>query len=295
VKNKPIKRVLIILKPTLNNELKNIVKTLVNWLLRRKITISFFEKEHNRISKITNRAQSLEFIPKKMIHRNDLIITLGGDGTLIGVCRLLKKRIPILGINCGKLGFITEFDTKALFDILGEILKGIYQAKTIFTYSAKVFSKSSLKFESNFVNDVVINKTDIARLFSVYVECKNESLFKLSGDGVIISTTLGSTAYSLAAGGPIVHPDVKGLLVTPICPHSLAHRPFVLPDNLEISLKLEKSEKPVMLTIDGQVSCEVNPDDIIIITKNKRSNVEFISNSEKSYFLTLKTKLFTKL
>ncbi len=283
--------VAISLKPSGDQQFINTVNHVITWLLNKKISISFLEKEKERLSKATD-FKSLNFIKDSELENADFIISLGGDGTLIGTCRRVTGDTPILGVNYGKLGFITEFSASELFDTLEKVIKNDFKTKDINIFRLRVVRKEKTIFESRFINDAVLSKNNIARLFDLQVESNNDVLFSVSGDGLIVSTPIGSTAYSLAAGGPIVHPDVGALNLTPICPHGLTHRPIVIPDTQPLSLRLTDHEKDVCLTVDGQVAFEVGPDDEIIIEKHAEDSVKFIINQDKNYFRTLKEKFY---
>ncbi len=286
-----IKNVAITLKPSGDQKFINTVNHVITWLSNKKISISFLEKEKDRLDKVAD-LDALNFIKDSELEKSDFIISLGGDGTLIGTCRRVEGETPILGVNYGKLGFITEFSAPELFDALENVIKGEYKTKTVNIFRLKVLRQNKSIFESRFINDAVLSKNNIARLFDLQVESNNDVLFSVSGDGLIISTPIGSTAYSLAAGGPIVHPDVGALNLTPICPHGLTHRPIVIPDTQPLSLRLTDKERDVCLTVDGQVAFEIGPDDEIIIEKHAKDCVKFIVNQDKNYFRTLKEKFY---
>jgi len=221
---------------------------------------------------------------------SDLIISLGGDGTLIGVCRNADRKMPpIFGVNMGHLGFITEFNKIDMFDELTKILKGNYTTRNLTIYTVEVHKFGKRIFKGNFVNDAVINKNDISRMFTLSVEVDDEHVYDLSGDGIIISSPTGSTAYSLAAGGPIIHPGVTGMVLTPICAHSLTHRPLLIMDKSVVKIKVDRKNSPVNLTLDGQHNIAVDSNETVYIKRSGRK-VKLIENPERNYFLTLKEK-----
>jgi NAD+ kinase len=220
---------------------------------------------------------------------------MGGDGTLIGVCRRINSKTPVLGINLGRLGFITEFNKNEYFDHLPQILEGEFETTQKPLYSVTVHKKGTVLFKDHFFNDAVLAKTDIARMIYLRAEINDEHAYNLSGDGIIISSPMGSTAYSMAAGGPIVHPDLKGLIITPICPHSLIHRPFVVPENFTIKLKVQPPHHSLTLTLDGQVAINLDEQDEVIINSLKAKRVHLIRNPQKQYFETIREKfVFSK-
>lgn len=290
-----LKNISIVLKPKANSDFESILPNLAAWLLRRKKTISFLDKEKERIQKIfKGDVKNLNFIAENELHTDsDLIITMGGDGTLIGVCRNIKKSSPpIFGVNMGHLGFITEFAKAEFFDQLEATLKGDFKITQLCLYQVEVFSKKKDKptFRGYFLNDVVVNNNQISRMLTLSVESEGEHIYNLAGDGLIISSPIGSTAYSLAAGGPIIHPHVNAITLTPICAHSLTHRPLVIPDHSNVVIKAARADESIKLTLDGQQQVTLGSNDIIKVTKKKTKIVRLIKNPNRTYFRTLKEK-----
>lgn len=290
-----LKHISIVLKPMANAELESILPNLASWLLKRKKTISFLVKEKERIAKIfKNDIKNLKFIAETELHTSsDLIITMGGDGTLIGVCRNIKKSSPpIFGVNMGHLGFITEFSKAEFFDQLESTLKGNFQLTQLCLFQVEVFSKKKDKpsFKGYFLNDVVVNNNQISRMLTLTVESEGEHIYNLAGDGLIISSPVGSTAYSLAAGGPIIHPNVNAITLTPICAHSLTHRPLVIPDYSNVVIRAAKSDESIKLTLDGQQQVTLDSNDMIKVTKKKTKIVRLVKNPNRTYYRTLKDK-----
>lgn len=288
-------KISIVLKPSIIDDLDNTITHLVRWFKRRKISLHFQEKEAQRFKDNVNKKtydqvlfESDHFIFKK----SDLIISLGGDGTLIGVCRKTSLGIPIMGVNMGRLGFITEFSKIEFYEKLSSILANKFEINHQNVYTIKVFnSDNQLIKKAKFFNDVVFSKNDIARMFTLSLHSDNQHVYNLTGDGLIISSTVGSTAYSLAAGGPLVHPGVKAIILTPICPHSLTHRPLVISDMTKLKVAIADNSDSVVLTIDGQEAIDLKPNQIVTISKNKSKNIKLIKNKDREYFLTLKEKL----
>jgi NAD+ kinase len=292
MKKKEITKIGIILKPSNLDDISNLLTHLVRWLNRREKQIYFLVGEETRLSsnltpktlKLINLVED-NFIYKK----TDLLISLGGDGTLLGVCRNISSKVPVFGVNLGRLGFITEFSKKEFYEKLNIIFLGRYELIKTSLFSVEVSYKNEVRKEY-FLNDAVFTKNDIARMFTLSVSSNNEHVYDLSGDGLIVSSTYGSTAYSLAAGGPIVHPEVKAMILTPICAHSLTHRPLVIPDNFELQIKLLDKIDTVNITMDGQVCLHIKHGSIIKISKETRKSVSIIKNIERTYFHTLKEK-----
>jgi NAD+ kinase len=298
MKKGPLKNIGITLKPNATPEFYSILPNLCSWLLRRKRQVIFREEDKDRVKKFFRQKSidGLQFWGARAFHGNvDLMLSMGGDGTLIGVCRRINAKTPVLGINLGRLGFITEFNKNEYFDHLAQILEGQFATTQKPLYSVTVNKKGEEFFKDYFFNDAVLAKTDIARMIYLRAEIDNEHAYNLSGDGIIISSPMGSTAYSMAAGGPIVHPELKGLIVTPICPHSLIHRPFVVPDHFTIKLKIQPPHHSVTLTLDGQVAINIDEHDEVVINSLKVKKVNLIKNPEKQYFQTIRDKfVFSK-
>lgn len=291
-----MKKIAIILKPGNTKTFNNLIPTLANWLLKRNKIVQFDEKEKERITRILKNKkhdQIVFFKTNRLYSNSDLIVSLGGDGTLLGASRLTsRKSPPIFGVNLGHLGFIAEFMKTEIYDELDLVLKNNYEIHTIAMFQAKVFRSEKCILKENFINDAVISKNDISRITTLSIENNGEHIFDLKADGLIVSSPIGSTAYSLAANGPIVHPDVESLILTPICPHSLTNRPLVLPNQNKIIIRPGLNEDRLNLTLDGQSLHTLERKDEIHILKNKRAKVNFIKNKNRSYFLTLKNKLY---
>lgn len=296
MKKTVLKKIGITLKPNSTPEFYSILPNLCSWLARRKKQVVFREEDKERVIKFFKQkpTDNLLFSNSKNFHQDvDIMLSLGGDGTLIGVCRRINSKIPVLGINLGRLGFITEFNKNEYFDRLGEILEGDFETTTKPLNHVTVTRKNKVHFEDYFFNDAVLAKNDIARMIYLRAELGKEHIYNLAGDGIIISTPMGSTAYSMAAGGPIVHPEVKCLILTPICPHSLIDRPFVIPDTAAITLKILPPHHSVTLTLDGQVAINIDEQDIVSINDKKVKKVSLIKNPERFYFETIREKFIT--
>lgn len=289
---KAIEVIAIALKPAGFEDLPNAINNLIRWLSKRKKRIIFLDKEKSRFDLIISKKliKEVEFWDeKKFFNDTDLLVSLGGDGTFLGVARNVAPHVPVMGVNLGRLGFITEYSKGDFYEKLSGILAGKYEIFKKRLYCAKVFQDGKEVHKELFFNDAVFNKNEIARMFTLSVHSDGEHIYDLSGDGLIISSTMGSTAYSLAAGGPIVHPDVKALLLTPICPHSLTHRPLVIPDSCELRVKLVEDIDSVTLTVDGQIAVHVDKRVEVSIAK-ARNYISIIKNDERTYFRTLKEK-----
>jgi NAD+ kinase len=286
--NKDLKRIGLILKPSKIDDLNNFISNLIRWLSKRNREVFILSKEDQRLSKLTNSVKSkVSFIePKEFFKDLDLIISLGGDGTLLGLSRKVSSKIPIFGVNLGHLGFITQFQKNEFYEKLNVLFAGHYKVEKKQLYKLSINNKHYY-----FINDAVFSKNQIARMFNLSLEANSEFIYNLSGDGLIVSSTVGSTAYSLAAGGPLVHPDVKAFILTPICPHSLTHRPIVIPDNFEVSISVTDDHSNAIITLDGQVVVNFEKGTKAIISKMKSKTIQLITNDDITYFDTLKEKL----
>ena len=293
MKAKSFKTIGLTLKPNSTPEFYSILPNLCTWLHRRKKQVVFNLEDQPRVVKFFKQksTEHLQFWESKKLHTDvDLMLSLGGDGTLIGVCRRIDSRIPVLGINLGRLGFITEFNKNEYFDHLEAILGGSFEVTQKPLCPVSVSREGKTVFRDFFFNDAVLAKNDIARMIYLRAELEDEHIYNIAGDGIIISTPMGSTAYSMAAGGPIVHPEVRALVLTPICPHSLIHRPFVIPDSTPISLRILPPHHLVTLTIDGQVAFPLRDDDVVLVNKGKVKKVSLIKNPDRFYFETIRDK-----
>ena len=225
-----------------------------------------------------------------MGRRVDFLIVLGGDGTLLSAVRAMAgKNVPILGVNLGGLGFLTEITLEELYPVLGRILEDKMETEGRMKLCAAVFRRGERVADYSVLNDVVITKSVLARIISLRNSINGKYVTTYRGDGVIISTPTGSTAYSLAAGGPIVYPTMDSILITPICPHTLTNRPLLIPDQATVEITLESEEGDVRLTLDGQVGCALYPLDQVVVTK-AIDYVSFIKSPFKDYFQILRTK-----
>lgn len=223
--------------------------------------------------------------------RADLVIVLGGDGTLIYGARLLKGRpVPVLGINLGSLGFLTEVPVADAFDVIGATLAGRVRVDSRMKLSCRLFRDDTLLLEDEVLNDVVINKSALARIADHETWLDGAFVASYRADGVIFSTPTGSTAYSLSAGGPIVHPSIDCVIVTPICPHALTQRPIVVPGDQVIRVRLKSAVSDVFLTIDGQAGLPLQTGDRIEVQRSL-NRVLLVRNPHLDYFGILRQKL----
>jgi len=234
-----------------------------------------------------------KFPKEELPTKCDVVIVFGGDGTFLSIARqMIWKSIPIIGVNLGQLGFLTEVNTDEIYDVLSEVIEGKYKVKERSMLEACVRRDGKELFCLPVLNDVVVTKSAIARVIDFQLYLNGTSVARLKSDGLIASTPTGSTAYSLAAGGPIIHPKVGAMVITAICPHSLNVRPLVIPEDADVEVEILQKDGDIMLTLDGQFGYELMQGDRIHITKYKRHNLKIIQSPKRDYFELLRTKLY---
>ena len=222
----------------------------------------------------------------------DLAFSLGGDGTVLFASRLLVEyAIPIIPINMGTFGFITEISKDEWLSTFEEYQAGLLGISRRIMLDISVYRDNKQIEQFKGLNDIVINADGIAKLLYLNIDLNSDSLGTYRADGVIVATPTGSTAYSLAAGGPIIHPEMSSMILTPICPFSLSNRPIVIPSSDRVSIIIEKEQRAeVILTIDGQIVFPLKPNDEIRITEAEKS-IRIIRSDKRSFFGVVKSKL----
>jgi len=219
------------------------------------------------------------------------LFVLGGDGTFLsGVRWIGDLNIPVLGIKFGEIGFLAETAAKNLISAAEIILKKDYTISSRMRLDVQVVRDGETRVSDTVLNDIVINRGALARLANIETYINDHYLTTFKADGLIIATPTGSTAYSLGAGGPVIHPDVPGIIITPICAFTLTNRPLIIPDSIKIKLKLDKKSADIMLTFDGQEGLEITHKDTIIVQKGPHP-LNMITLPEQHYFDVLKAKL----
>ncbi len=219
------------------------------------------------------------------------IVVLGGDGTFLSAVRWLgDNQVPILGIKFGELGFLAEAAEDQIFAVVESILSGRFAIWPRMRLEVTVLCRQERIAHETVLNDVVINKGALARLAHIKVLVNDRTLTDYRADGLIVATPTGSTAYSLAAGGPIMHPHVPGILITPICPFTLTNRPLIVPDTARIKIQLAEKSTDIMLTFDGQVGLPIDQEHTIIV-RQANSPVQLIALPGRSFFDVLRAKL----
>jgi NAD+ kinase len=220
------------------------------------------------------------------------VVVLGGDGTLLGAARRVGRYgVPILGVNLGGLGFLTCISLDRLYPVVETMIEDGLDVETRVMLETRVLRNEAEAIRFQVLNDVVINKSTLARIIDLDVTINETFLTTFRADGLIISTPTGSTAYNLSAGGPILYPTSESFVLTPICPFTLTNRPIIVPDRAVIDIKLGKeSEETVILTFDGQVGFDLHHEDVVTIRKSNEK-ITLFKSPDHSYFEILRTKL----
>jgi NAD+ kinase len=275
----------IISKP--NRELlSSVVPPLLDWLRGRKIDV-LIDQETKEFAATDAQTMAREAIAAQV----DLMIVLGGDGTLLSAARALgSHKVPLLAVNLGGLGFLTSVTLDELYPVLDQILAGKHRISERMMLDAEIIRGGKVAERQCALNDAVANKAAIARMLDFDVFVDGNSVGRYRADGLVVATPTGSTAYSLAAGGPIIDPDLDAFVITPICPHMLTNRPLVVPGTARIDLDFTAADEPVYITLDGQIGFQLKPKDRVSITKSK-SRVALVRPPSKTYFEVLRNKL----
>lgn len=279
-----VKKIGIISKPR-KKDAGDILTNLVDWL-RKKGIEQLMDKETAGMIDMKTYYERQD-----IVDLSEFIIVLGGDGTLLSVARLIGgKGTPILGVNLGSLGFLTEVTLEEMYPLLEEILAGdmIIDERGMLEASIQRDGKEVAKYLV--LNDVVINKGAFARMILMETRVGGRYLNTYRADGLIISTPTGSTAYSLSAGGPIVYPTVGSVIISPICPHTLTNRPIVIPDNMDIEVTLSTENEDALITLDGQEGFSLKYMDTIVVKKSL-NKTRLILSPKKDYYQILRQKL----
>ncbi|MCW5962206.1 MAG: NAD(+)/NADH kinase [Pyrinomonadaceae bacterium] len=282
--SKVIKNVGIVVKPK-NGEALATAQKLPEWFEKRGISV------------IGEPWQETEICPPdemrtaRFRENADLIVVLGGDGTMLSTARLVGDReVLVLGINYGSLGYLTDFRIEEMYSALESICAGQFEIDTRMMLNAEHWRAEKMLASGRVLNDVVINKAVLARIIEIEVDLNDQFVNSFRADGLIVSTPTGSTAYNLSAGGPIIYPSMNAVVLTPICPFTLTNRPIVMPDTAEIKLILKTESDGVAMTLDGQVGYQMEAGDEIRIRKSEIS-FNLVKPSNRNYFDVLRNKL----
>lgn len=261
-------------------------RKLEKWLADQGVRV--FSEQMSATAKVNVCLEEASIIPREV----EFVIVLGGDGTLLGAARRVARYgVPILGVNLGGLGFLTEIPVTRLYPVLERMLEGRLEVESRLMLEAIVSRDGDEVCRFVVLNDVVINKGALARIIDLDVHIDDQFLTTFRADGLIVSTPTGSTAYNLSAGGPIVHPAMCCYILAPICPFALTNRPIILPDSTTIHITLSRrSEEKVSLTFDGQVGFDLRYGDRVAVRKS-HERINLIKSPDQGYFEILRAKL----
>ncbi len=271
-----MKRVLLFLKdsPKVKELIKDIEEVLDTFGVESK--------------KVVNKKN---FARKLNIRNFDLIIVVGGDGTFLSAARLASRfGVPLVGVNVGRFGFLTEIRKEEVKEVLPSILGGEGKLRERMMIDVYLRRKNKLLYLGNYLNDAVVSKTNISRIINLKVFANDEEIVEVFGDGVILATPTGSTAYALSAGGPIVYPYSESFIFVPICPHTLSNRPLVLPPEFTVKFQVLTKNEEAYLTLDGQVGKLLKNNDEVIVKKSKYKCLVY-EHPKLSFFQILRSKL----
>lgn len=285
-----IKRIGVVVKPHQPEALETLCK-LTEWLTARGIALIGGQAvDRERIEHETGCV--IEVIPDdELPPKVDLILVLGGDGTMIATARMLGDcEVPVIGVNYGGLGYLAEFRIEELFTALESILAGDYKLEKRVMLAVELWRGDELVTRNRVLNDVVMNKSALARIIQIDTYLNDQFVNSFRADGLIVSTPTGSTAYNLSAGGPIIFPTMNTVVITPICPFTLSNRPIVVPDDSVIDVRLMTEKEDVALTLDGQVGFPIHARDRVIIRKSN-TTFNLVQPKNRNYFDLLRDKL----
>lgn len=272
----PVNRVLLFLKdsPKVKELIKDIEEVLDTFGVESK--------------KVVNKRN---FARKLNLRNYDLVIVVGGDGTFLSAARLASRfGVPLVGVNVGRFGFLTEISKEEVKEVLPKILSGEGKLRERMMIDVYLRRRNKLLYLGNFLNDAVVSKTNISRIINLKVFADEEEIVEVFGDGVILSTPTGSTAYALSAGGPIVYPYSESFIFVPICPHTLSNRPLVLPPEFTVKFQVLTKDKEAYLTLDGQVGKFLKNNDEVIVKRSKYKCLVY-EHPKLSFFQILRSKL----
>ena len=286
---KEIKTVGVIVKPNHGEAWKTACE-LSDWLEQRGIALVGDPRvQQESVDTDTCEIDSVD--DARFTEESDLVVVLGGDGTMISTARLVgDSDTLVLGINYGSLGYLTDFRIEEMFPALEAIFRGEYDIDRRVMLYAEHWRDDEMLATGRVLNDVVINKTALARIIQIEVSLNELFVNSFRADGLIVSTPTGSTAYNLSAGGPIIYPSMNALVLTPICPFTLTNRPIVIPDDAIIELKLVRENEGVALTLDGQIGYTMKAQDRVVIRKS-RTTFNLVQPPNRNYFDVLRNKL----
>jgi NAD+ kinase len=285
-----IKRIGVVVKPHHPDALETLCR-LTEWLNERGIALAGGpEIERERIEHQTGCPITL-VSDEELAKSVDLMLVLGGDGTMIATARMLgQAEVPVMGVNYGGLGYLAEFPIKELFSALEAILAGSYAVERRVMLAVELWRGEELVTRNRILNDVVVNKSALARIIEIEAYLNEQFVNSFRADGLIVATPTGSTAYNLSAGGPVIYPSMNAVVITPICPFTLSNRPIVVPDDSVIEVRLITKNEEVALTLDGQVGFPLQAGDRAVIRKSN-TTFNLVQPANRNYFDVLRDKL----
>jgi NAD+ kinase len=285
-----IKRIGVVVKPHQPDALETLCR-LTSWLNEHGIAlVGLPEIERERIEHETGCPVTV-VDDTDIAKQVDLMLVLGGDGTMIATARMVADtELPVMGVNYGGLGYLAEFPIEELFPALEAILRGEYQVQQRVMLSVEMWRGDELVTRNRVLNDVVVNKSALARIIEIEAYLDRQFVNSFRADGLIVATPTGSTAYNLSAGGPIIFPSMNAVVITPICPFTLSNRPIVVPDDSVIEIRLMTKNEEVALTLDGQVGLPMQAGDRVTIRKSKAA-FNLVQPPNRNYFDVLRNKL----
>ena len=267
-------------------DIENILEKMINFLQTQNVEV-FLPEKVRVIGKFNKFIVDNNFLYSNI----DIALTLGGDGTLLSTGRkFASKGVPLCGINLGRVGFLAEIETDEIIDKLTKIINNNYFIEKRLMLEGVVYRNGEKIFSAEAINDIVVTKSGLSRMIKLKLLIDDILTAEYQADGIIFATSTGSTAYSLSAGGPIINPSLKVMLITPICPHSVNARPLIIDENEEIKLKVSARHNDIGLTVDGQIVYPLLPGDLITIKKSLLT-ADFIRFTDKNYYKTIKKKL----
>jgi len=241
-----------------------VVRRLARWIDSRRAQTCILEEHTARFISSKKPGVSRE----DLVRRADLVVVIGGDGTLLSMARVAAgRRTFLLGINLGSLGFLTAVPLSQQRRRLDAVFNGHYTIDRRMMLTARLSRRGRRLQELSLLNDIVINKSALARIIDLKIRVDGQAITTYKADGLILSTPTGSTAYSMSAGGPIVYPNLQAIVITPICPHTLTNRPLVLPETSRVEVRLETPNEDVYLTLDGQVGIPLHGGDVLTVRR----------------------------
>jgi NAD+ kinase len=285
-----IKRIGVVVKPHQPDALETLCR-LTEWLNERGIQlVGTAGIQHEQVAQKTGCSVAV-VKDEELAPGVDLILVLGGDGTMIATARMIgDAEVPVIGVNYGGLGYLAEFPLEELFSALDAILAGQYQVQRRLMLAVELWRGEELITRNRVLNDVVMNKSALARIIEIEAYLNDQFVNSFRADGLIVATPTGSTAYNLSAGGPVIYPSMNVVVITPICPFTLSNRPIVVPDESLIEVRLMTDNEEVALTLDGQVGFPLKVRDRVVIRKSK-TTFNLVQPPNRNYFDVLRDKL----